>query len=176
MEDNEIIELYFARNEQAVTESEKRYGGFCMGISMNILRQQQDAEECVNDTWVHTWNHIPPTRPHSFKAYVGRIIRNLSLNRLESRRHRDTEIALDELADCLPVEEEQADELPSLLNEFVGRLSDLDSGLFVGRYWYFYPVKLLAGHYGMTPNAATQRLGRIRERLRAFLEERGYRV
>ena len=76
----------------------------------------------------------------------------------------------------LPVEEEQADELPALLNEFVGRLSDVDSGLFVGRYWFFYPVKVIAGHYDMTPNAATQRLGRIRERLRVFLEERGYRV
>ena len=176
MDDQQIIALYFDRNERAISETERQYGRYCMTISMNILAHEQDAEECVNDTWVRAWNAIPPTRPTSLKAWLGRVVRNLSLTRLRARRNRDTELSLDELADCVPMKEEEADELPPLFDEFLGGLSQLDRKLFVGRYWYSLPVKELAACHGLTPHAATERLSRMRERLRAFLEERGYTV
>ena len=174
MDDNEIISLYFARNELALTETERQYGRYCMTVSMNILSREQDAEECVNDTWLRAWNSIPPTRPTSLKAWLGRVVRNLSLNRLKARRNRDTELALDEFADCLTLREDQADELPALIDGFLDTMETLDRKLFIGRYWYAHPVKQLAQVYGLTPNAATHRLSAIREHLRTYLVERGY--
>ncbi|MCQ2429775.1 MAG: sigma-70 family RNA polymerase sigma factor [Clostridia bacterium] len=176
MDDPSIIALYFARNEQAVAETEKVYGRYCMTVSMNILSRTQDAEECVNDTYLKAWNSIPPTRPRSLKAYLGRIVRNLSLNRLRDRRNEDLLLAFDELEACIPVRDEQASELPGLINDFLRTLSDLDRRLFLGRYWYSYPIPTLAKVYGMTSNAVTIRLSRTRTALRTYLEERGYRV
>ena len=176
MDDKQIISLFFARSEQALTETERQYGRYCMTVSMNILKREQDAEECVNDTWLRAWNAIPPTNPTSLKAWLGRVVRNLSLNRLRARRNRDTELALDEFAGCLPLREEDADELPALLDEFLVQSDPLDRKLFVGRYWYAHPVKQLAEVYGLTPNAAAIRLYGMRERLRAFLEGRGYTI
>ena len=176
MDDRQIISLYFARDERALSETERQYGRYCMTVSMNILAREQDAEECVNDTWLRAWNAIPPTNPTSLKAWLGRVVRNLSLTRLRARRNRDTELALDEFIECIPMREDQADELPALLDEFLGTLQPLDRKLFVGRYWYAHPVKQLAGLYGLTPNAATQRISALRDRLRTFLDERGYTV
>ncbi len=180
MKDTDIIDLYFARNEQAITETAVAYGRYCMGISMGILDDRSDAEECVNDTYLKAWQTIPPTRPQSLKVYLGRIIRNLSLSRYRHRhrKKRDSymEISLSELEDCIPLREEQADELRGLLERFLYGLDALDRRLFVGRYWYAYPVQSMAEANGMTPNAVTLRLSRTRERLRDFLEQEGYHV
>ena len=180
MNDQEIIALYFDRNEQAIAETDKSYGKACMQVSMNILQNRPDAEECVNDTYLKAWNAIPPTRPRSLRAFLSKIVRNLSLQRLEynkaAKRNRDFEIALEELGDCIPMRDEDADQLPALLDQFLSRLEEPEWQLFCGRYWHGQSVKELARTHGLTPKAVTMRLFRTREKLRLFLTERGYHV
>ena len=180
MNDQAIIDLYFARNEQAVAETAKSYGRVCMQVSMNILQSRPDAEECVNDTYLKTWNAIPPTKPHSLCAFVCRITRNLSLNRLRDlrreKRNKELTLSLDELEACIPAAIEDSNLLADLLNTFLEGLEETDRVLFVGRYWYSYATDDLATSMGLTKKAVYMRLYKIRERLRAYLEERGYRV
>ncbi len=178
MEDQDIIELYFARDEEAIRETAEKYGRYCEGIAQAILGDRSDAEECVNDTYLRTWNSIPPRRPASLKAFLGKITRNLSIDRYR-RRHTargggHMDIMLSELSSCLPAPEEGRSPLSDLLDEFLAELEPLDRRLFMGRYWHAYPVNRLAEGYGMTPNAVSLRLHRVRERLRAYLTERGY--
>lgn len=180
MNDQAIIDLYFARNEQAIAETDKSYGRVCMQVSMNILKSRPDAEECVNDTYLKTWNAIPPTKPHSLCAFVCRITRNLSLNRLRDlrreKRNKELTLSLDELEACIPAAIEDSNLLADLLNTFLEGLEETDRVLFVGRYWYSYATDDLAASMGLTKKAVYMRLYKIRERLRAYLEERGYRV
>ena len=180
MDDFSIIELYWRRDENAIAETARAHGRFCLGVSMNIVGNRADAEECVNDTYLRTWNSIPPQRPTSLRAFLGRIVRNLSIDRYRENhaacRNADLTVALDELASCLPAPDEAQGELVALLEAFLYTEAMLDRQLFVGRYWHAYPVKELARHYGLTANAVSLRLSRVRERLRAYLEERGYRV
>ena len=178
--DTEIVELYFARDEQAIAKTDQKYGKACMQVSMNILESRPDAEECVNDTYLKTWHSIPPARPTSLRAFLCRIVRNLSLNRLRdmraAKRSRELTVSLEELEDCIAVDLRHADRLADLLSDFMEAQEEMDRKLFMGRYWHAVPVKTLAEEYGMTPNAVTLRLKRTRERLRAFLEEGGYSV
>ena len=184
MNDQDIINLYFARNEQAIAETDKSYGKVCMQVSMNILDSRPDAEECVSDTYLKTWHSIPPTKPASLCAFVCRIARNLSLNRLRDlrreRRNREITVSFDELAECIPAREGDAEQLSEQLSEqlnsFLEALSREDRILFVGRYWYSYAVNDLAGRLELSPKTVYARLQRIREALRVYLEERGYRV
>ena len=180
MPDNEIVELYFARDEQAIQATDDKYGKLCMQISMNIVESRSDAEECVNDTYLKTWNSIPPTRPNSLGAFVCRIARNLSLNRLRdlraAKRNRELTTSLSELEACIPLPDEAAGRLPELLNDFLSRLDREERALFLGRYWYACSVKDLARKLGITPNAASMRLRRLRESLKAYLAEGGYYV
>lgn len=177
--DERIIRLYEARDEQAIAESERQYGRYCTSISENILNNKQDAEECVNDTWLKTWNSIPPARPDSLRVWFGRIVRQLSINRLHAvhaaKRDSNCTVALDELADCLPAEEETGD-LTAVIRDFLYSLSAEERRLFMGRYWYFRSVQELARTYGLSGNAAALRLMRTREKLRRYLSERGYTV
>ena len=159
MEDQDIIALYFARDEKAIRETADKYGDFCESVAMGILGNRQDAEECVSDTYLRTWNSIPPKRPSSLKAFLGKIARNLSIDRLRHRhiaRHdSDLEIMLSEL------------------EPYLSGLEPLERQLFMGRYWHAYPVHRLADHYGLTPNAVSLRLHRTREKLREYLEKGG---
>ena len=178
--DEEIVELYFARNEQAIAETDAKYGKVCMQVSMNIVESRPDAEECVNDGYLKTWNSIPPTRPASLCAFVCRIVRNISINRLRdmkaARRNRDLTLSLEELEACISVDESHADILPALISAFLEGMEETDRKLFMGRYFHAIPVKELAEVYGLTPNAVSLRLYKIRERLRIHLEEGGYTV
>lgn len=178
--DAEIVELYFARDEQAIRETDAKYGKLCMQVSMNILDSPPDAEECVNDSYLKTWNSIPPSRPSALCAFVCRIVRNLSLNRLRdlhaAKRNRNLTVSFDELEACIPMPEESSGELASLLDQFLVSQDRLDRALFLGRYWYSCSVKDLAQRTGLTVNAVSKRLQRTRERLRTYLEERGYHV
>ena len=178
--DRHIIDLFFARNEQAIEETDRRYGGFCMRISLGILEDRLDAEECLNDTYLKAWNAIPPTRPRSLRAFLAKIIRNLSLHRLEYnravKRNKDFDLSLDELSECIPMRDEEADALPELLNRFLDTLPETECRLFCGRYWHGHSVKELARGYGLTPKAVTMRLSRTREKLRTYLNERGYHL
>ena len=171
--DRRIIDLFFARDEEAIKAAAQSHGTKCQAVAMRILGNAADAEECVNDTWLKAWQSIPPNRPLSLSAYLCRITRNLAINAYHARKNRAFDVALDELAECLSVEESHADELPELLNDFLAELPKLDRLLFMGRYWHAYPVNRLAEAYGMTPNAVSLRLMRTRERLRTYLEERG---
>ncbi len=180
MTDRDIIALYFARDEAAIRETEAAHGRYCMSISMGILDSRSDAEECVNDTYLAAWNSIPPADPPSLKNYLGRIVRNLSISRYREKhrkkRNSDMEISLSELEACIPLREEQADELRPLLETFLRQESALDRQLFVGRYWYGYPPKVLAAAHGLSKNAVGLRLLRLRERLKQFLEKEGYTI
>lgn len=180
LSDKDIIALYFARDEQAIAHTDEKYGKVCMQVSMNIVNNRPDAEECVSDGYLKTWNAIPPTRPSSLCAFVCRIVRNLSINRLRemkaAKRSRDLTLSLEELEGCISVDESLSDQLPALISAFLEGLEPLDRRLFMGRYWHATPVKDLAKVYDMTPNAVSMRLHRIREGLRAHLEEGGYTV
>lgn len=171
-----LTALFLARDEFAVSETARLYGPLCTSIALNILSDWQDAEECVNDTWLRAWNHIPPDRPCSLAAYLGTIVRNLAINRWHAGRNRAWTVDLDELRESLPLTEENSGELPGLLSAFLSVCDPVDRKLFVGRYWYARPVKVMARAYGLTPNTASQRLRRMRQELRTFLEERGYRI
>ena len=180
MNDQDIIDLYFARKEQAIAETDKSYGKVCMQVSMNILDSRPDAEECVSDTYLHTWNSIPPTKPDSLCAFVCRITRNLSLNRLRDlrreKRNSELTVSLDELEACIPAAAEDAGQLADLLNDFLEGLDETNRVLFMGRYWYSYAIDNLAAQMGLTDKAVYMRLHKTREKLRAYLAERGYRV
>lgn len=181
MKDQDIVSLYFARDEEALKVSEAQYGGYCMTISMNILASRPDAEECVNDTWLRAWNAIPPHKPSNLRTFLGKITRNLSIDRFRAlhstKRNQDLEVAMEELGDALPMPED-TDEgtLCGLLDEFLRRIDRQDCRLFLGRYWYGHSVTALAKHYGISANTVSQRLLRTRKRLHAFLNERGYNV
>jgi RNA polymerase sigma-70 factor (ECF subfamily) len=179
LQDHEIVALYHARDELAIDHSQKQYGPYCRTVAMNILNSLSDADECVNDTWLAAWNSMPPQKPTSLRAYLGKLTRNISINRLKSlrRERRDIRmtVAFEELEDCIPAPDETESRLICRwLDEYLGTLSKLDRQLFVGRYWYSYSVKEMAKHYGLSANAATKRISRVREGLRAYLTERGY--
>ena len=178
--DRHIIDLYFARDEQAIAETDRHYGGFCMRISLGILEDRLDAEECLNDTYINTWNAIPPTRPQSLRAFLAKIIRNLSLKRLEynraAKRNKEFDLSLEELTECIPLRDEEAEELTALLNEFLESLPEEEWKLFCGRYWHSVSVKELAKIHGIPARTVSTRLFRSREKLRQFLNGRGYRL
>ena len=181
MKDTDIITLYNQRDERAIYETHRKYGDYCMSISLGILHNHQDAEECVNDTYLHTWKSIPPKQPSVLRTFLGKLTRNISIDRLRTRRRarRDSEmtVSFEELADILAATEDTNEgELTDLLNNFLVALPDTERRLFVGRYWYAYPVNQMAEAYGMTPNAVSKQLGRTREKLKAYLAERGYTV
>lgn len=181
LEDASIVALYNARDERAIAETDYKYGNYCMAVSMNILDSYPDAEECVNDTYLQTWRTIPPKNPPSLRNFLGKIIRNLSITRHRAmhsqKRDRNLTVALEELEECLSVPAEtEGSQLCEWLNGFLEGLEPEERRIFVGRYWYAHPVKRLAEAYGMTPNAVSKQLARTREKLQAYLEERGYRV
>ena len=177
LSDEEIIELYFARDEQAIVATDEKYSRVCTNIAMNILGNHADAEECVSDTWLKTWNSIPPKRPPVLQAFLCRIVRNLSLNKSrDNRRARRNQELWDELEGCLALPEEAAGEVSQLVTNYLMSIDVLDRRLFMGRYWHACQVKDLAAAYGLTANAVSLRLRKTREKLRIYLTERGYDV
>lgn len=182
MDDKQIIELYFERNEQAIKETETKYGAFCHRIAMNILGIHEDAEECVNDTYYSVWKQIPPTVPEVFKVYLGRITRNLSISRFRAmrakKRYSSMEIMLSELNDCVPSSSnvEQTIEVMQLsdyISEWLDSLPEEDCALFVRRYWFGDEVQELAEKCGITAAKMAQRMLRLRKSLKAALEQKG---
>ncbi|MBQ9781378.1 MAG: sigma-70 family RNA polymerase sigma factor [Clostridia bacterium] len=178
MQDHEIIELYFARNEQAIVETDKQYGAACMRVSLNILNSRLDAEECVSDTYLKAWNSIPPRRPNVLKAFLCRITRNLSLTRYRQLHragyNKDLEVSFDELEACIPMPEEHSSYLAGYISDFLKKENKQDRLLFMGRYFHACSTKELANLVGMTESNVNVRLHRTRERLRTYLMERGY--
>ena len=182
MDDKQIIELYFERNEQAIKETQDKYGAFCHRIAMNILGIHEDAEECVNDTYYSVWKQIPPTVPEVFKVYLGRITRNLSISRFRAmrakKRYSSMEIMLSELNDCVPSSSnvEQTIEVMQLsdyISEWLDSLPEEDCALFVRRYWFGDEVQELAKKCGITAAKMAQRMLRLRKSLKDALEQKG---
>lgn len=180
MQDEQILDLYFARDEQAIAVCERQFGPDCKRLSMGILHSELDAEECVNDTWLRAWNAIPPKRPIPLRAFLLRITRNLSINRLRYNRSecrdRNLTVVFEELEACIPMPEEHSPELAEMLSGFLRTLSKQERLLFLGRYFHALSVEEIAGRVGMKPNTASVKLHRIREALRVYLAERGYSV
>ena len=180
MQDQEILDLFFARDEQAIAVCERQFGPDCKRLSMGILHSESDADECVNDTWLKAWNAIPPKRPSPLRAFLLRVTRNLSINRLRYNhsecRDRSLTVALEELEGCIPMPEEHSPELAALLSEFLRTLPEQERLLFMGRYFHALPVEELARRMGMKANTASVKLHRVREALRVYLNERRYRV
>lgn len=183
MEDNEIIALYFSRSERAIQETDLKYGHYCKTIAQNILDNILDSEECVNDTYLHAWNSIPPTKPRHFTAFLGKITRNLSLNRLKSKMTQKRgggqyECVYEELENLFSsqksVEEEYDEKLVvELINAYLGRLPPERRMIFVGRYWYFDSISTIAAKLHISESKVKMVLLRTRNNLKKFLEKEG---
>ena len=181
MEDQKIVELLEARDEKALEECKQKYDRFCFRIAHRILGSKEDAEEIVNDTYLKTWNTIPPQKPQSIKAYLGMLTRQGALNRVE---HRNTgkrgggqvEVALSELEECLASEgADLADQmlLRDALNRFLRDLPQRTRAVMIQRYWYLCSVEEIARSCGMSEGSVKVTLHRTREKLRKFLEKEG---
>lgn len=180
MTDEQIIELYWQRDERAIEASNAYHGAACMALSMRIVDNREDAEECLNDTWLRSWNAMPPTRPTFLRGFFLKIIRNLSLNRLDKdsakKRRSEHTVLLDELKECIPSGEFVEDivlaqELSVIISEFLMKQSKQDAALFLRRYFYLFSLSEAAETVHLTEAAAAMRLSRTRQRLRAYLKE-----
>ena len=178
-EDSEIIALYWERSETAIRETDRKYGKYCHAIAYNILYSKEDAEECVNDTYLKAWNSMPPERPDSLSAYLGKLTRNLALNRY-AYKHADkrnihlTEIydeATEPFADSADMLDEMI--LREAINTFLASLSAETRILFMRRYWYMSPVKQIARDYGLPEGTVKSILSRTRKKFKDYLEKEG---
>ena len=176
--DADIVALYLNRDESALEVTQRIYGPYCLSVAMNILQDPSDAEECVNDTYLRAWNSIPPHKPTVLRLFLGKITRNLAIDRYRQRKSRghDFDLTLEELAELLPAREEEDSDLPALLRGFLEDLPAEERDLFVLRYWHGHSVARLASTFRVKPNNLSARLYRTREKLRAYLAERGYSV
>ena len=184
MDDNQIIELFFARDEGAIEAVQREYGGYCVSIARNILGARGAAEECVNDGWLKCWQSIPPQRPRSLKSFAGRIVRNLALSALradtaQKRGGGQAALALDELSEVVSGGETPEGALDraafqAALDGFLDALPQRNRSLFLRRYWYLDSVEALAKRFSMSRTQVTTTLHRLRQRLRVHLEQEGF--
>ena len=183
MTDTQIIDLYWARSEEAILATADTYGGYCAAIAWNILHSREDTEECVNETWLRAWNSIPPQKPRMLSAFFGRITRNIAFDRYrasKAAKRGKGEIAavLEELDECIPdndTTESLCDgrHLEGLINEFLGELQERDRNIFLQRYWFATPIKEISKKYAMNLNTVKASLFRSRNKLKALLEKEG---
>lgn len=182
MDDAAIISLYFERSQSAIKESHSKYGSYCRTISMNILHCREDADECLNDTWMKAWDTIPPQKPCCLSAFFGKIVRNFSLSmwrkkHSQKRKNNETSLCLDELSECIPEQNSGSVaedlELKDALDRFLEALEQNARIIFMKRYWYIIPVKKIAEELSMNEGAVKMSLLRTRKKLRQFLDEEG---
>lgn len=180
MDDKAIIRLYQERNEDAISETEKKYGSYCHKISWNILQNQEDVSECLNDTWYSAWNQIPPTIPLSFQAYLGKLIRSISIDRwkhnhAKKRRGSQLDVAIEELEECLPNTEQTPEQqlfgeaLKEVILRFVKSQSSPEQQVFLLRYWYFMSISEIESITGMHGSRIKIMLYRLRKKLKKHL-------
>ena len=185
MEDKDIIALYWERSERAIEETDSKYGKLCRSISMGIVDGRRDSEEVINDSWLALWSSLPPQWPKLFKAYVCRIVKNLSLKKFTYthalKRKCAYEQSLEELDDCAghgnAVDDEvMKEELVKVVNCFLDSLSENNRNIFLERYWFVLPLEEIARRNGITKKTASMRLSRIREQLKKYLRKEGYDI
>lgn len=182
MDDKKIVQLYLSRSERAIEETASKYGRYCTYIAFGILQNDSDAEECVSDAYMKLWSSIPPQKPKHLKAFLGKVVRNLSLSRYreqsaDKRGGGQLHLVLDELSQCIPLAGSDSTphdvELKDILNRFLGGLAKKERVLFLRRYWYMSPLKELAEEYGKSESSIAVILFRTRKKLREFLEKEG---
>ena len=186
MEDKDIVELYWERDQRAISATSEKYGCYCKSIAVSILGNSEDAEECVNDTYLNSWNSIPPHKPSMLSTFLGKIVRNLSFNKYrrihsQKRGGHDMPLILDELSEIVSGSETVEDELIKSelvkeINSFITSLSEDKRYIFIRRYWYSDSIGDIAENCGKTVNSISVELNRIRSRLRSYLTERGYDI
>ena len=181
MEDRKIIELYFARNESAIAETDRKYGAYCRAIAYRILEDRLDSEEVANDTYLRLWNSIPPQKPDPLKPYVGRISRNLALDVYDSKhagKRQGVTLALEELSECLPSSDGreigESAALTDALSRFISSLPERERVIFVRRYFYLCPIAEIAGSLALKESTTAMTLSRTREKLRKFPVKEGF--
>ncbi|MBR5601662.1 MAG: RNA polymerase sigma factor [Clostridia bacterium] len=181
MQDSQIIALYRARDEHAIEKTAEKYGGYCTSIALNILQNMQDAEECVNDTWLRTWNSIPPAAPTALGSYVGRITRNLAFDRYKNS-HRQKRgggqipLALEELGEITSTDYDvqtawREAEFMKLINRFLRSLPERQRNVFIRRYFYTDSVPDIAKRYGISQANVLKILSQVRLRLKDTLDQ-----
>ena len=186
MTDEEIVKLYWNRNEDAIRETSQKYGGYLAKIAYNVLLDFQDSEECVNDTYLRTWNSIPANRPTKLSLYLGKIARLLAID-MYRRKHAQKRymseyaLSLDELGDTFsdgatPEQEFHAEALHDALNVFLHRLSPTARNVFIGRYYFFDPIKKIADYCGIAEGTVKSSLHRTRQALKAYLQKEGFEL
>lgn len=186
MEDLEIVELYWNRNEEAIKETSKKYGNYCYSISYNILNNNEDAQECVNDTYLSAWNAIPPHHPNFLSTFLGKITRRISINKCREknalkRGGGEVVLSFDELEDCIGTndyakEELAAEELAKTINTFLSTLKEDERKVFVCRYFYFESIDDIAVRFMFTQSKVKMMLKRTRDKLKDYLVKEGVLV
>lgn len=186
MQDHAIVELFFQRNEAAISESQTKYGGYCYQIAHNILSVHEDSEECVSDTWMNAWNAMPPQRPKYLRLFFARITRNLAFDRYRMSRAKKRgggvmDTVLWELSQCIPAEGDAATEaeyhaLLEVITKYLAGLPERDRKIFLRRYFYTEPIERIAKSCHLTANNVSVILSRIRAGLRVQLTKEGFLV
>ena len=186
MEDDKIIDLYWARQETAIMETDRKYGNYCRSISLHILKNQEDTEECVNDTWMRAWDTMPPKRPDFLGAFLGKIARNLAISRYrmthaQKRGSGEVDLLLMELEECLPsaksVEEEiEGKETAAAISRFLYMVDEESRNIFVRRYFYADSVREVADRFEVSESKVKSQLFRLRNRLKDYLEKEGITI
>ncbi len=182
MEDNKIVELYWERSEQAIKETSQKYGGYCKMIALNILSNHEDADECVNDTYLQTWNSIPEQRPSILSAYLAKITRNLSFNKYKQKKTQKrggntVSLLLSELDDCIPDTKTAAireeGEIAKVISAFLHSIDEQSRLFFVRRYWYADSIEKIAQLFKSSESKVKSNLFRTRNKLKVYLEKEG---
>lgn len=184
LDDMQIIDLYFDRDEQAIKETDVKYGKLCFCIADNILSNDEDSEECVNDTYFSLWNSIPPTRPNNFAAYICQIVRNLSLKKLSfnlaMKRTPNMIVSFSELEEILPddhIDPNIGDEgIGKLISDFLSKEKEDSRNVFIRKYYFFDSIRDIAKRYSFTESKVKNMLFHTRNRLRKYLKEEGIEV
>ena len=184
MDDEKIIELYWARQEKAISETRRKYGKYCYAIAYRILRNPQDAEECESDTYLDVWNTIPPTKPKAFSNFLGMITRRISLDRFrkfyaQKRGGGETVISLSELEECVSDgkslnKELEEKMLANAISDFLRTLPETEASVFIHRYWHFRSVAEIMKIYSFSESKVKMMLKRTRDQLRLYLESEGF--
>ena len=183
MDDRRIVELFLERSEEAILETDIKYGRYCHKIAFNVLGNDEDSEECVNDAYMRAWGSIPPNEPDSMASYIGRITRNLALDKLrqkqsDKRGNGEVPVVLDELAECVSGHDElerrqDSAEIAAAIDSFLDELNSVERGVFMRRYWMMEPIADVANRYDISVSKTTTMLFRLRNRLKNHFMKEG---